>query len=185
MRTIYTIIILSLLLSATSCVQIFGIHKQKPLSDSQIESKSLRYQFQPYMAMDTVKLNAVENLKDENLRHDLIQPLQLWVLAGDSVYCNTVNCYCTVSPLLNLKWKLDDLYRERTVHTHLEDNVAAAQTLRAFYGLPATADTIAIVNYSLFMGRQNRRFLRQTRKLLQEHPSLKPYYINMDNAYKP
>lgn len=163
-------------------MQIFGIRKHHYIGAEELARRDARGNRHTSVMFDTNTVKAIYKTSlPKDVKKNLIQPMQVWVLTPDKIVCNKVNCYCKGFP--NLKWQLPQMYCDRFICS----SVAGTEVpvIRSLFQLqPHQADTTMVITYAFVMGRQNKRFLRACNKLHRQHPTFKTWFVNIDNAFK-
>ena len=168
-----------LIVILNSCASIYGIHNPSKITETEIREKDKKINISQSIILDKNHVSKL-NIKNQDTKSNLLQPLQFWVVKNDSIICNTVNCFTGGFP--NLKWRINDVYNNRIIHTQDTEGIVAL--FHDYNLLPSKSDAqIALVFYAHFMGRQNKRFIMQVQNLLRENPELKVVYINNDNLF--
>lgn len=173
-------LLMALVFGVSSCMQILGIRKHHYIDQQELAQRDARAGRHTVVMFDTNALKAIYKTSlPKNVKNNLIQPMQVWVLTPDKVVCNKVNCYCKGFP--NLKWQLPDMYANRFICEPVADK--EVPVIRDLFQL-RQQDTTMVIAYAYVMGRQNRRFLKACRKLHHQHPSFTTWCVNMDNTFK-
>ncbi len=179
MKFIITILSLSMLITLNSCMAIYGIKKEHHLTISQLKSLDDQLSISSSSVIDTISAKSINGYSvTSDLKKDLKQPLQFWVIANNVVIANKVNCYAGGFP--NLKWHIQSCYANRIVYSGIRKGTIMPQ-IATHFGV--AADTTIVVAYSHFMGRQNKRFVKECKKFIGMHPSFRSGFFNMDNVH--
>lgn len=175
-------VLVSGLLLLNSCSAILGLKKIRPYSPDELAKRDKTYgiaRATNHGAGYRDSLRAA--IPDKGLRKDMWQPLQYWTFSRQELIFNNLNCNMPGFP--NLKWTVEKDYDTRNVASKIEEP-DFGQTFATLHGIDlAGADTTMVICYTYFMGRQNKRFLRSTRKFLRKHPGIAARYVNMDNTF--
>jgi hypothetical protein len=162
---------------------MYGIKQPRRLSKEDIQARDQRHSIEEGYGLDT---NYVQRLKttinNASLRKDMRQPLQYWIFYSGTLLANKVNCDAEGFP--NLKWSIEAEFRNRKVYCSYTDNNLAEKFSNLLPVPLSDGDTTMIICYTYFMGRQNKRFLKQCNHFLEKHKSIRPIFLNMDNTYK-
>lgn len=158
---------------------IYGIKKEHHLTLSQLKSLDDQLGISSSSVLDTTSAKSINGYSvTSDLKKDLKQPLQFWVIANKEVIANKVNCYAGGFP--NLKWHLQSCYANRIVYSGIRKGTQTPQ-IAAHFGV--ASDTTIVVAYSYFMGRQNKRFINECKRFMATQPSFRSVFVNMDNTY--
>ncbi len=182
MKCICCSLLAMLLLGLSSCMQILGIKKHHYVGREELARRDARAGRHTAVVFDTSTVKTIyKTALPKDVKKNLVQPMQVWVLTPDKVVCNKVNCYCKGFP--NLKWQLPAMYASHFICEPVADKeVPVIRNL--FQVPPQQADTTMVITYAFVMGRQSKRFLRACNKLHRQHPSFNTWYVNMDNTFK-
>lgn len=167
-----------------SCKAIYGIRQPNASVSVQLLPAALQScpcallgkDFKTAVRRHTAEADAV-------FRHDLMQPLQLWLFEDGVLVANTVNCYAGGFP--NLRWQLQELYQHRYLRTcfsgnHLPDKAVFEE----IFGVNLlTQGRVAIIVYSQFMGRQHKRFLEEVAEL-KAQVGFECWMFGMDGVFQ-
>ena len=180
MRVMAILISLCSIFVLSSCGWLYGVHQ--PALHRKLSKQDLPVALQncPLTFPDSAFLQRITTYtSDTNFKHDLKQPLQLWIFEDGRLVANTVNCYATGFP--NLKWQLTELYQKQIRSTIFANGAPPDKAVfEKLFGVAIPAQgKAAIIVSSQFMGRQNKRFLKAVAALKQQ-VGFDCFTINMD-----
>jgi|GEM_PF-2251684 len=169
MRVTAILISLCSIFVLSSCSWLYGVHQ--PALHRKLSKQDLPVALQncPLAFPGSAFLQRITTCTtDANFKHDLKQPLQLWIFEDGRLVANTVNCYASGFP--NLQWNLATLYQQRIINTSFIGGTPPDKAIfEKIFGivLPAQGKIVVIVS-SRFMGRQNKRFLKAVAELKKQ-----------------
>ncbi len=189
------------ILLLTSCAEVMGIKKWKPLTREQILVEARKYKINEvnlfYCDSQSFK-TAYFSLKksDKRLFKDLGQPLQLkfYDIKRDSQFIYLINCYLGGFP--NIKWnragslnffppKQGPIKRPDSLFS-VKSNFAPLIPLEnSSINNISNYDYLLMIHWSVFMGRQSKNLIKIAKKFVRNNAdkSIEVVYVNMDNIY--
>ncbi|MBX2905807.1 MAG: hypothetical protein KF744_07210 [Taibaiella sp.] len=176
------ILLAMITLSMASCMKIYGLKRVRAYTPAQIEQWNTVHGISGNAVFNhDYKQRLAENISDKGLKKDLRQPLQYWIFDNGELISNMVNCDAGGFP--NLKWPIEKNFVGKTINAKNTGPDFYTRLLRAQKIDPGNNTHIMVVNYSRFMGRQNKRFLKECKAFIVAHPKYRAYYNNMDNTF--
>lgn len=175
-------LLILLLFGLSSCIRIYGLKRVRVYSEADIQRWSKTHNIGTANVHGAGYIRRTkDNIADKGLRKDLQQPLQYWIFDSGKLVSNMVNCDAKGSP--NLKWPIEENFKKNEVFARGTGPDFYANFLRVQQIVPGSNTRIIAISYSRFMGRQNKRFLKQCNAFLMAHPEYSAYYNNMDNLF--
>ena len=166
-------------LFSTSCMTIYGVHDPAKLNTIEIEKENSRLDITSSKVMSDMYPKSFDSLSIST-KDALIQPLQIWIVKGDDILYSKLNCNAGGFP--NLKWNITKEVINKKERPLNEQEVLEVFKSNNFISKETDVSTV-LVFYSLFMGRQNRRFLKECKDFLKANPEMKSRFVNIDNIY--
>lgn len=176
------ILLAMLILSMASCIKIYGLKRVRSYTPAQIEKWNTAHGIAANAVLDHDYNHILaENISDKGLMKDMRQPLQYWIFDDGKLASNMVNCDATGFP--NLKWPIEENYAGKNINARNMGSDFYSKFMLAQKIDPGNNTHIMVINYSRFMGRQNKRFLKECKAFIVAHPEFRAYYNNMDNTF--
>ena len=202
---------LSILLFLSSCsptiIGLYGVHAPRSLNEKKIIRHAKRLNIPPtdvfeldssyysyIFSLDSLSTNS-DTILEINIKNRIknhIQPLQsLYFNQTGELVSFQINCYAGGFP--NLNWDRDSILTTfpPKVQAPLDSLISIPILLSFMKKMPNSEDvteasytSTVFVFWSVFMGRQNRRFIRyiQENATLSDGKNIRIVYLNMDNA---
>lgn len=201
MKKFFILIIISCLFYSCSPLfnGIYGLKKQKTLSQNQIQHTARKYSIpvESSFVLDTTfftYLGQFDSLIYQNSRNNHAQPLQvLYFDSLNQLVSYQVNCYAGGFP--NLKWNRNNAFENfpPSQQAPIDSLISFEKQLYFIKSLNGTNEKLILNDSSLtvfvywnrFMGRQSKRLIKLVQKnvALAKDNNLKVIYINNDNIY--
>lgn len=202
MKRFRLLLILTFLLSLTSCSSVFmkmyGMNNPKQISNEEIVQLSEKYNIPPSdnYKLDTSYvnfLNAFDSIKYKNNIKDHLQPLQaLYYNKDGQLESFQINCYAGGFP--NLEWDRNEIMstfppqQQAPIDSILPLNLHLKyiQQLPDSKAIPTDGyNYFVIVHWNRFMGRQSKRLIQtvQENVKLSENQKVKIIYVNTDEVF--
>jgi hypothetical protein len=201
MKKFFILIIISCLFYSCSPLfnGIYGLKKQKTLSQNQIQHTARKYSIpvESSFVLDTTfftYLGQFDSLIYQNSRNNHAQPLQvLYFDSLNQLVSYQVNCYAGGFP--NLKWNRNNAFENfpPSQQAPIDSLISFEKQLYFIKSLNGTNEKLILNDSSLtvfvywnrFMGRQSKRLIKLVQKnaALAKDNNLQVIYINNDNIY--
>ena len=201
MKKFFILIIISCLFYSCSPLfnGIYGLKKQKTLSQNQIQHTARKYSIpvESSFVFDTTfftYLGQFDSLIYQNSRNNHAQPLQvLYFDSLNQLVSYQVNCYAGGFP--NLKWNRNNAFENfpPSQQAPIDSLISFEKQLYFIKSLNGTNEKLILNDSSLtvfvywnrFMGRQSKRLIKLVQKnaALAKDNNLQVIYINNDNIY--
>lgn len=171
------------LVSLSACARIYGIKKEVNYTPAiEIMRLNAKHRIVSTSIFDSVYRQDVKTqINTKSLRKDMLQPLQFWIFDSGHLVASKVNCDATGFP--NLRWHIEQTYTDRKVYAKVEEALFYHKFMSIHKIDEQEYSKVMIINYSYFMGRQNRRFLSGCKRFLKQHKDIHPVYNNLDNSF--
>ena len=177
--------------------KIYGIKQIKLLNEKAIVKSAWKYNI-PLSDLYTVDttflryLQTRDTSKNKYLSKNHLQPLQALYYTRNGIFVSyQINCYAGGFP--NLDWNRNSTFEvfPPKQQCPVDSLISLQAQLKLIKPLSQTLainagkfDTIVMVYWSSFMGRQSRRFIRIIQKNVKlTSDKVKVLYINTDNLY--
>ena len=189
--------------SCYSCSSVFngiyGLKKQKTLSQNQITKTARKYEIptESSFVLDTTfftYLGQFDSLMFFNSRNNHAQPLQvLYFDSLNNLVSYLVNCYAGGFP--NLNWNRNNAFEifPPSQQAPIDSLLSFQKQLDFIHNLNGSNEKLVLndsnftvfVYWNRFMGRQSKRLIKLVKKnvALAKYNNVRVIYINNDNIY--
>lgn len=199
MKRLLTIATISVLLSLTGCTIFYGFKQPKARSNEAIQQFAARYKIPSGKSflLDTSFLTFARNIDttQKEIINNHLQPLQaLYFDKSGRLVSYHINCNAVGFP--NLKWNKDGLFdtfppKKRAPVDSLLTFKELLQFVRTFDNKAvdpsgyAKADYNVVVFWSVFTGRQSKRFIEliKSNEKLAKGKSVNVLFVNNDYLF--
>lgn len=202
MKKLLTMGAISVLLSLSGCAKLYGLKQPKARSNQTIQEFAARYKIPSgeSFILDTSYLTFARNIDttQKELIKNHLQPLQaLYFDKSDRLVSYHINCYVG-GGLMNLRWDRDGLFdtfppEKQAPVDSLLNFKELLQFVRTFDNKAvdssgyAKADYNVVIFWSIFTGRQSKRFIRliKSNRELAKGKMVNFLFVNNDYLFVP